>query len=179
MSVFTTQYARALADVVMAEKLDTQVIDGQLCDFVGTLRDSRELREILGNPSIPLSSKLKVLDAIVPRIGMAKQMRNFLAVVLQNDRMHALESIAAEYRKEINARLHISEAVVISVRELNAEERSGMEAKASQLAGFQVRAVFKKDASLLGGVILRIGDTIYDGSVRGRLDELRDKLVAK
>ncbi|MHB8301954.1 MAG: ATP synthase F1 subunit delta [Acidobacteriaceae bacterium] len=179
MSVFATQYARALADAVMSDKLGTQAIDGQLRDFVGTLRDSKELRGILGNPSVPLDTKLKVLDAIAPRIGMAKQLRNFLAVVLQNDRMHALESIAVEYRKEIDARLHIVEAVVTSVRELNAEQRSGMEAKASQLAGFQVRAAFKKDASLLGGVVLRIGDTIYDGSVRGRLEELRDKLIAK
>lgn len=178
MSVFASQYARALADVVISDKLDTQQIDGQFNDFLATLRDSRELREILGNPSIPLDTKLKVLDAIAPRIGLAKQMRNFFAVVLQNNRIHALEPIAAEYRKEMNVRLHIREAVITSVRELDPEEKSEIEIRASKLAGVQVRTVFKQDASLLGGVMLRIGDTIYDGSVRGRLEELREKLMA-
>ena len=178
MSVFATQYARALADVVMADKLNTQEIDGQLYDFLATLQDSRELREILGNPSITLDVKLKVLDAIAPRVGLAKQVRNFLAVVLQNDRIHALDEIAVEYRKEINLRLHIREAVITSARELDPEEKAEIEARASHLAGVQVRAVFMQDASLLGGVVLRIGDTIYDGSVRGKLDELREKLMA-
>lgn len=178
MSMFATQYARALADVVISDRMDTKQVDGQITDFLATLRDSRELKEILGNPSIALDMKLKVLDAIAPRIGLAKQIRNFLAVVLQNDRVAALEAIAAEYRKEMNARLHIREAVITSARELDANQRAEIEARASKLAGVKVQAVFKQDPALLGGVVLRIGDTIYDGSVRGRLEELRETLTA-
>jgi F-type H+-transporting ATPase subunit delta len=178
MGVFSSQYARAFADVVMSDKLDTKDVDRQLADVLAVLGESKELREVFGNPSIPLESKLKVLDALTPRIGIAKQTRNFLAVLLQNDRIQAFESILAEYRSEINVRLHISEAVISSVRELNADEKSKIEARASALAGVQVRAVYKQDPSLLGGVVLRIGDTVYDGSVRGRLEELREKLIA-
>lgn len=178
MSAFTSQYARALADIVMSDRLDTKDVDRQLTDVLATLGNSKELRVVFGNPSIPLESKLKVLDAIAPRIGILKQIRNFLAVLLQNDRIHAFESILMEYRGDINVRLHIGEAVVSSVRELNAEEKSKIEARASALAGVQIRAIYKQDPTLLGGIVLRIGDTIYDGSVRGRLEELREKLIA-
>ena len=178
MAVFALQYARALADVVLADKLDTREVDRQLNDFLATWLESRQLREVFTNPSMQFESKLKVLDAIAPRVGMVKQIRNFIAVLLQNDRIQALESIVSAYRDEINLRLHISEAEITSVRELNAEERSRIEAKAAALAGIEIRANYRQDASLLGGIVLRIGDTVYDGSVRGRLDELREKLMA-
>jgi F-type H+-transporting ATPase subunit delta len=178
MSVFALQYARALADVVMADKLDAKEVDRQLAEFQSTFSDSKELREVFANPSIDLDTKLKVLDVIVPRIGIMKQVRNFLAVLLQNDRIHAFDSVAAEYRNEINLRLKISDAEIISVRELTAEEKSKIETKAAGLAGVTIHAVYRQDPSLLGGIILRIGDTVYDGSVRGRLDELREKLLA-
>ena len=178
MSVFTSQYARALADVVMTDRLDTQQVDQQLTDFLAAFTESKELREVFSNPSIALSSKLKVLDAIAPRVGMVKQVRNFLALLLQNYRIPAFPFILTEYRNEIDARLHISQAEITSVRELDVEERGRIEAKAAALAGLKIRANYKQDPSLLGGVVLRIGDTIYDGSVRGRLEELREKLIA-
>ncbi|MGC1783826.1 MAG: ATP synthase F1 subunit delta [Acidobacteriaceae bacterium] len=178
MSVFVLQYARVLADAVMSDKLDTKDMDRQLGDFMATFANSKELREVLENPSLKLETKLKVLDAIAPRIGMAKQMRNFIAVMVQNDRMNALDAIVTEYRREINLRLHIEEAEITSVRELTAEEKSKVEATAASLAGVQVQATYKQDPSLLGGVVLRIGDTIYDGSVRGSLEGLREKLLA-
>lgn len=179
MSVFALQYARALADVVMSDRLDTGEMDQQLQEFLATFTGSKELREVFANPSIQLDAKLEVLDAIAPRIGMTKQARNFLAVLLQNDRMYAVGSILVEYRDEINRRLHIGKAEITSVRELSAEERSKIEARATSLAGVQVEAIYKQDPSLLGGVVLRIGDTVYDGSVHGRLEELREKLLAE
>jgi F-type H+-transporting ATPase subunit delta len=178
MDAFSLQYARALADVVLADKLDTKEIDRQLQDFQTTWTDSRQLREVFQNPSILLDTKLKVLDAMVPRLGMLKQVRNFVALLLRNDRIHAVESISTDYRNEINRRLHIGEAEITSVRELNPEERSKIEAKAAVLAGLEIRPIYRQDASLLGGVVLRIGDTVYDGSVRGRLEELREKMMA-
>lgn len=178
MSVFALQYARALADVVISDKLDTAEVERQLTDFLDTFRGSKELQEVFANPSIELAEKVKVLDAIAPRVGMVKQVRNFFAVLLQNDRMGAVGSIFAEYRNEMNVRLHISEAEIVSIRELTPDEKSKMEAKAADLTGLKIRPVYKQDSSLLGGVVLRIGDTIYDGSVRGRLEELREKLLA-
>ena len=125
MDAFSLQYAHALADVVLADKLDTKEIDRQLEDFQSTWTDSRQLREVFQNPSIQLETKLKVLDAMVPRIGMLKQVRNFVALLLQNDRIHAVESITTDYRNEINRRLHIGEAEItfIAVNETRSRRR--------------------------------------------------------
>lgn len=179
MSVFALQYARALADVVMSDKLDPTEVERQLTDFLATLQGSKELREVFANPSIELSQKLKVLDAIASRAEMMKQARNFFALLVQNNRMSAVSSVIAEYRNEIHLRLHISEAEIVSVRDLTDEEKSKVEAKAADLTGLKIRPVYRKDPSLLGGILLRIGDTVYDGSVRGRLAELREKLLAQ
>lgn len=179
MSVFALQYARALADVVFAEKLDTEHVDQQLRDFLATYTESKELREVFSNPSIELSEKLKVLDAISTRLSLAPAVRNFFAVLLQNDRMYAVSPIVVEYRREVNSRLRITEAEITSVRELNGEEKSKVEARAADLAGTKIHPVYKQDPALLGGVVLRIGDTVYDGSVRGQLEELHQKLLAQ
>jgi len=178
MSAYALQYARALADVVMADHLDTNEVDRALREFVGTFEGSKELREVFSNPSIQLPEKLKVLDAVVLRIGMAKQSRNFVAILLKNGRIHAIAPIVAQYRAEIDLRLHIGEAEITSVRELTAAEKAELEAKAGSLAGVTIRPVYRQDPSLLGGVVLRIGDTVYDGSVRRRLEELREKMLA-
>lgn len=178
MSAFTARYARALADVVLQDKLHTADVERQLEDFVETLEASKELREVLQNPSIGLDSKLKLLDAMATRMQMARQTRNFLAVLLQNDRIDALNAIATDYRGEIRARLHIGEAEITSTRELDAEERMQVEREAASLAGLKIQATYRQDASLLGGIVLRIGDTVYDGSVRGRLERMRAMLIA-
>lgn len=178
MSIFSLRYARALADVAMSDRLDPNVVDGQLREFLSTYQGSRELREVFANPSIPVDSKLKVLAAITARMDMLKQVRNFLSVLVKNERMQSVTTIVEEFRGEIDFRLNIGQAEITTVRELTAEERSRVEAKAEALAGSRVRATYKQDSSLLGGIVLRIGDTIYDGSVRGSLEKLHGTMRA-
>lgn len=178
MSEFEIQYARALADVAMSDHLDLDVIGRQLQEFLSAFSGNRELREAFINPSIPLDSKLRVLDAISERMEMMKQVRNFLAILLKNDRIHALSQVVSEYRKEIDVRLRRGRAEIISVRELTPEEKSKVEETAASLAGVSIRPIYRQDPLLLGGIVVRIGDTVYDGSVRGSLDKLREKLLA-
>lgn len=178
MSEFESQYARALADVVDSERLEPATIDGQLQLFLGAFTESRELREALVNPAIEFDEKLKVLDALSARFGMTKQVRNFLAILLKNDRIQSLSDVIAEYRKEMDLRLKRGIAEIVSTRELTPEEKSQVEAKAAGLAGVSIRPIYRQDPLLLGGIVIRIGDTVYDGSVRGSLDKLREKLLA-
>ena len=177
MSVYSARYARALVEVVQAESLDTLQADRQLQDFSETFSGSQQLRELFDNPSVPLESKLKVIDAMAARLQLLPALRNFLAVLLQNDRMGAFPEILAEYRREMDVRLNIGEAEIISTRELDSQERTDLEAQAAGLTGKNIRAVYRQDPALLGGVVLRIGTILYDGSVRGRLDRLRRQLV--
>ena len=178
MSVFAARYARALADVVLEAKLNPAEVLQQLEDFAATFGGSKELREVLLNPSLPTAKRVAILDAVNRRIGCGPKVRNFLAVLISRERLAALTEIVEEYRLEMNRRLQISDAEVLTARPLQEQERAKLEREVAELAGTRVNATFLEDKSLIGGAIVRIGSTIYDGSVRGRLERLKERLVA-
>jgi F-type H+-transporting ATPase subunit delta len=171
------RYARAFAEVTEAAKLDATAVQRQMDDFAQTLAGSGELREFLENPSIEVPTKLKVLDAIAVRIQMFPQLRNFIAVILEHHRLTELAEILAEYRELVDARDGAVEARITSSRPLQDADRMQLEAQIAKLAGARVRASYTQDASLLGGAVVEIGSTIYDGSVRAQLLKLKQKLV--
>ena len=177
MSVLSLRYAHAFASVADANHLDTAAAQQQLEDFNGTLADSRQLREVLMNPSIENGSKLKVLDAIAGRIGMFPQVRNFLAVIMDHQRLHELGEILAEYHAVADEQAHTAEAEITSARPLHADDRAELESRVARLAGGQVRATYREDPTLLGGAVVRIGSTVYDGSIRAQLQQLKQKLA--
>ena len=179
MAVFAARYARALADVVMDAKLNTAEVEQQLEDFATTFAGSKDLRELLLNPSISAQKRVAILDKINGRVGCGPKVRNFLAVLIRHERLGALAEILEEYREEMNRRLSISNAEVVTARPLEDHERSELEGQVSVLAGHnKVNATFREDKSLIGGAIVRIGSTIYDGSIRGRLERLKEQLVS-
>jgi F-type H+-transporting ATPase subunit delta len=178
MSIFAARYARALADVVLEAKLNPAEVLQQLEDFAATFAGSKELREVLLNPSLPTAKRVAILDAVNRRIGCGPKVRNFLAVLISRERLAALSEIVEEYRLEMNRRLEISDAEVLTARPLQEQERAKLEREVAELAGTRVNATFRQDKSLIGGAIVRLGSTIYDGSVRGRLERLRERLVS-
>lgn len=177
MASFASRYARALADVVFEAHLDAKAVQGQLADFGAAWHESRELRDFLIDPSFPTDQKVGFLDKLNQKLQMAQQTRNFIAVLIRNNRIAGFDDVAAEFRREINHRLGISEAKVVSARRLDETERRDLEKQIAALTGGQVEAHFDEDSSLLGGVVVQVGSTVYDGSVRGRLDRLREELT--
>lgn len=177
MSVLSLRYAHAFASVATANKLDIAAAQQQLADFSGTLAGSRELREVLMNPSIANEQKLKVLDAIAGRIGMFPQVRNFVAVIMDHQRLSELDEILTEYHAVADEQAHMADAEITSAHPMNAQDRAELEAQVAKLAGSRVRATYREDATLLGGAVVKIGSTVYDGSIRAQLQQLKQKLV--
>jgi len=178
MAAFASRYARAFADVVASAHLDTSAIDGQFNDFLATWDGSRELRDVFENPAIPAPQKVAVLDKMNSKLGLQRELRNLIAVLINNDRIAAIHEVAEAWRAEMQERLGIRQAEIITARELGEQERRLLMEGAAKLAGTQVQATFKLDKDILGGTVVRIGSTVYDGSVRGRLERLREALVA-
>jgi F-type H+-transporting ATPase subunit delta len=164
--------------VVLGDGISIDQVNAQLNDFLSTLEGSADLRQALFNPALAADVRVRVIDALAPRLHLAREVRNFLAVLLRHDRMSAVEEIVAAYRAEVDRRQGISNVEVISARRLDADERFQMEQQVARLAGTQVRALFREDNGLMGGAVVRIGSTIYDGSVRGRLDRMKQELIA-
>ncbi|MGC2298325.1 MAG: ATP synthase F1 subunit delta [Acidobacteriaceae bacterium] len=178
MAIYASRYAGAFADVIFESKLNAKDVQRQLGDFAAAWHESHELREFFLDPSFPLEQKIEFLDKLNARLKMAQQTRNFVAVLIRNDRIVGLDDIVRELRRVINQRLGISEAKVTSARKLDDQERKELEKHIAELTGGTVEAEFDEDSSLLGGAVVQVGSTVYDGSVRGRLDRLREELTA-
>lgn len=178
MSVIALRYAHAFASVVASQKLDAEAAQKQLRDFRETFQGSRELREVLGDPAISREQKLKVLDAIAGKIGMVPQVRNFIAVIMDHDRLGDLGEILDEYHAVADDSAGLSEAEIVSAHVLNQEDRTALETQVAKLAGGRIRAIYREDPSLLGGAVVRIGSTVYDGSIRAQLERLKQRLVS-
>jgi F-type H+-transporting ATPase subunit delta len=178
MAAFVSRYARAFLDVVTSAKLDTAALDEQLADFEATWAGSPELQTFFQNPAVAATQKVAILDKLNVKLGLQKELRNLLAVLINNDRIGQVHEVAAAYRAELRERLGIREAEIVTARELSADERNTLIAGVGKLAGARIEAQFKLDQSILGGAVVRIGSTIYDGSVRGRLERLREELTA-
>lgn len=178
MAAIAAPYARAFADVIFEAHLHAGDVDQQLNDFLTAWWESSDLREIFLNPSFPVEQKVAILDKLNARLGMAAQVRNFIAVLVQHDRLNALSEILDEYRREMNRRLGISEVHVTTARPLDSDERRELEQKVAAMTGTQVHATYYEDKALLGGVVIRVGSTVYDGSVKGRLERLKEQLAS-
>ncbi len=177
MSTVSLRYAHAFAAVAAKQHLDVNVAQQQLNDFAGTYANSRDLREILMDPSIPTPQKLKVIDAIAQRLGMFPAVRNFIAVIMEHQRLHELAEILTEYHTIADEQSHMAEAEITSAHPLNDQDRADLEVHVTKLAGGRIRATYHQDPTLLGGAIVRIGSTVYDGSIRAQLQSLKQKLI--
>lgn len=178
MAAFVSRYAHAFLDVVTAAKLDTAALDRQFADFQATWDGSPELQAFFVNPALAAVQKVAILDKLNEKLGLQKELRNLLAVLINNDRIGQVNEVAAAYRTELQVRQGIRQAEILTARELSEEERGALVAGVGQLAGARIEASFKLDKSILGGTVVRIGSTVYDGSVRGRLERLKEALIA-
>jgi F-type H+-transporting ATPase subunit delta len=169
-------YARAFADVVLDSHLDADRSIAELRMIASLLAESSELRRVWENPAIPVEQKQQVLDVIAKRDGISKQVRNLVAVLIDHRRTHFLEPIIEQLGKELDARLGFAEAEITSARALGDAEKREFESQVAKLTGKKVRAQYGEDASLLGGAVVRVGSTIYDGSVKGQLERLREAI---
>jgi F-type H+-transporting ATPase subunit delta len=172
-------YARAFADVVMApkNKLDPAGVLQELRTVEALLQDSVQLRRVLENPSIPGERKRAVIKALSARMGTTTQVRNFVSVLIDHRRLPLFSDILKQLEEELDERQGFTEAQVSSVRQLSDAERKMLETEIIKLTGKKVRAHYAQDASLLGGAVVQVGSTIYDGSVKGQLEKIRQQLV--
>jgi F-type H+-transporting ATPase subunit delta len=178
MAAVDLRYARALAAVVSNQKLDVVAAQGELNDFAATLEASAELREVLENPSIPEPQKLKVLDAIAAKAGMSRTVRNFIAVITHHQRLHELREMVSSFASIVDEQAQVAEAEIVSAHTLDEANRKLLEDRIAKLTGLQtVHATYSEDKTLLGGAVVTIGSTVYDGSIRAQLAQLKERLV--
>jgi F-type H+-transporting ATPase subunit delta len=177
MAAVLGRYARAYAEVVVKHKLNPEKTVAEFQQMAELVNSSRELRNVLQNPAVSREQKHQLLDAIIQRIGATNILRNFLAVLIDHGRIGHIGDLVEQFKQELDRRLGIADARVSSVRELSSGEKNSLEQQLAILTGKTVRTTYSQDPGLLGGVLVRVGSTIYDGSVQGRLQRMRAELA--
>ena len=170
------QYANALADIAIKQGAPQSAMH-QLRDFGETFENFPELRNFLANPAVSKGDKHSVIEKIISRLGAGKIIRNFLFVIADHRRFHMLLEIIAAFEQVLRQRQGIAEADISSAVELNAAQKADLAKTLGRLTGKKIEPKYSLDPSLLGGAIARVGDTIYDGSLRSRLTEMRARLA--
>jgi F-type H+-transporting ATPase subunit delta len=176
MAAIASRYARALVDVILEQRIDGDTARQQLKAIVAAVHESVELRKVWESPAISPEQKRAVLDAITQQIGAARPIRNFIAVLIDHRRIAMLDDMVRQFEVELDTQLGFTEAEISSARPLSADERRELEGRVERMSGKKVRAHYISQPELLGGVMVRVGSTIYDGSVRGQLEKMRQEL---
>jgi F-type H+-transporting ATPase subunit delta len=177
LSALTRSYAEALADVAFAQNR-VEAVKRELASFVELTKQSLDLRNFLESPAIPLESKHRAISRLVERMGASVPVRNFLFVLVNHRRSGLLPEITEDFAAVLNERLGIAEAQVTSARELSAEEKAELVATLARVTGKKIEARYRLDPELIGGAVVQVGSTIYNGSVRQQLERLRARLAA-
>jgi F-type H+-transporting ATPase subunit delta len=174
------RYARALVDIVMAPGSPLRPEDAvtQLAAAQALIDESPELRIALLTPAIQNSRKRAVMAKLLERTGGSPLIRNFIYVVIDHRRIGVIGEIREAFELQLDERLGFVRAEVSSAAPLNEPLSAGLESELSKLTGKRMRLRFDVDPALIGGVVARIGSTVYDGSVRGELLQLGKKLAS-
>jgi F-type H+-transporting ATPase subunit delta len=178
LKALAERYAGALVEVALANHQADQVKE-ELAAFAVMVRESPELNAFLANPSIARAAKHSAIEALVARMGASRTLRNYLFVIVDQRRAAMLAEIQEAFSRLLDARQGITQATVTSATELTPQERAELAAALAKLTGEKVQAQYTTDAQLIGGAVVRIGSTIYDGSVRTQLERMRARMISE
>jgi F-type H+-transporting ATPase subunit delta len=170
------RYATALADVIIDQHEEAEV-RSELGEWEQMLTGNPSLHEIFGNPTVGYEQKQKVLAELIDRTKVRPTTANFLRVLLRNQRLADLPQVTAKLAQVLDERSGVISADVISAQPLPAATTSALASRLGEITGKKVNLNFATDESLLGGIVTRIGSTVYDGSVRNQLERLGEELA--
>ncbi len=168
------RYARALAEVAGPQG-DYARLARELESFAGVYLESAEPREVFANPAILPAQKTRVLDAILQRLGCSGLSAKFLRVVAAHYRLNLLPEILRAFQSRVFDQLGVEPMNVASASPLPEEQRNALRERFGHLTGKKMEIEYSVDPSLMGGIKARIGSKVYDGTVRGVLNRIRQQ----
>jgi F-type H+-transporting ATPase subunit delta len=169
------RYATALADVVI-QRGEAREVRDELTAWEEMMQSNEQLLEVFRNPTIPYEQKRKVLNALIERTRVRPMTANFLQVLLQNQRLAELGEVNKRFAQVMDERSGVVSAQVTTARPVAESSQEALRNKLATLTGKKVSLSFTTDEELIGGIVARIGSTIYDGSVRNQLQQVKERM---
>jgi F-type H+-transporting ATPase subunit delta len=175
MIVVASRYARALADALTPESTDVGL--DQLRRFAALLDDEPDTRTLMMNPVIPAEARDRFLDTIGRVLGFDRRVQKLLLLLVDRRRLEILDDLIEAYQRLLDERNGIVRAAVVSASPLTESERRELAERFGKTTGKRVEMEVSQDPSLIGGLVVRIGSTVYDGSVRQHLLGFKERLT--
>ncbi len=178
MSAVGRRYGKAVLGLAVEQKQVDQV-SKSLADLKKAWEDSEELREVFENPSVSAQDRRKVIDALATRMGLSPLVKNTLKLISDRRRTRYLPEIIDAYERLAEERAGRVRAEVITATGMPEAYYAQLQRALEQVTGKKVTLLKRQDPSIIGGVVARVGDKVFDGSIRTRLDELKDELLQR
>jgi len=172
------RYARALFDVALKEGSHLEEVETQLAAFVALFTQHPTLAKVLLNPAVPVSRKRGAVAELVETIGVTPVLGKLLILLAERDRLIVLPDLLSSYRERLLDHRHVVRAELTTATPLSADRAQDIEKRLSQVTGKTVTVSSRVDPSIIGGVVARLGGTVYDGSVTHQLEKIRARLIA-
>ena len=172
-----TRYARALFDVALKEKTDLQQIEAQLAGFVQLFAEHPALAKVLLNPAVPVPRKRAAVAELAARLEVAPVLAKLLALLAERDRLIVLSDLLASYRDRLLDYQQIVRAEVTTAVPLSEGQAREIERRLARVTGKTVTIRSRVDPGIIGGVVARLGSTVYDASITRQLERMRTKLA--
>ncbi|MBM3770254.1 MAG: ATP synthase F1 subunit delta [Acidimicrobiia bacterium] len=171
------RYARALLDVALQEQTDLAQIESQLAAIVYLFASHDAAKKVLLNPAVPATRKGAAVAAIANQAGMSPIVGKLLVMLAERDRLVLLPDLLASFRDLVMAHQKVVRAEVTSAMELGADRIDVIQRRLAEVTGRTVLLTAKVDPALVGGMVARLGGTVYDGSVTTQLKKIRTRLA--
>ena len=175
-SAILGRYARSLAEVVFEENIEPKVT-GDLAIYGEIFRAVPDLLETFHSPAVPREVKDKLLEELMTLYPVSPVTSNFLRIILQHNRIRFFEQIRDGYLRCINESKGIVSAQVTAAELLSEKELKELAVRLGEITGKIVNVELRTDSSLLGGIVVQVGSTIFDGSIRTQLLEMKRHLA--
>jgi F-type H+-transporting ATPase subunit delta len=170
------RYSLALADVIEKNK-DAEIVVNELKTWEEIMSSNSDLSGAFSNPAIAHANKEKVLEKLIGKTKPTKTTANFLRVLLRNGRLTNLADINQSLAKVLEERAGFVSAKIVSARQLSDKEKKDLKSNVEKMTGKKVSLDFDIDQNIIGGVVTTIGSTVYDGSIKTKLENLKQQLV--
>jgi F-type H+-transporting ATPase subunit delta len=169
-----TRYARALFDVT--DPASRASVDDELTAVARLLAGQRDLQAVFASPSVAPSAKRGIVRELVGRSGVAGPVAKLLTLLAERDRLAILSDVAAVFHERVLEDQQVLLAQVTTATPLGADERESLQSRLSAATSKQVRVTARVDPTIIGGIVARIGSTVYDGSLANQLARIRERL---
>ena len=171
------RYARALLDVATKEAVDLEAVGRDLDGFLDLLKQQPALARVLMNPAIPAPRKKAAVSEIVTLMGPAPSVGKLIVLLAEGDRVMLLPEIGAAYHEMLLDRQNVVRAEIVSAEPLAVERVAAIEKRLAAVSGKRVTMSAKVDKDILGGMVARVGSTVYDASLATQLKKIRERLT--